>query len=264
MQDGRGALMEGRGLFDLEGHVAVVTGGSRGIGLGYAKGLARHGACVAIWARDQDRINDAVGQLHELGAKAEGFVCEVSEEDQVVAQTQATIERFGKIDSLFANAGVGVPSRFVDMSVDLWNQVMAVNLVGPFLCFREAAKHMIDRGEGGKLIATASIGANFGSPMQEHYSASKAGVMALVRGLSVELARYDIQANAILPGWIETDMTTGARSWEKFDQAVLHRTPARRWGGPADLEAVAVYLASASSRFHTGDVLVVDGGYSIF
>lgn len=251
-------------IFDLNGHVALVTGGNGGIGLGMARGLAKSGASIAVWGRNPAKNAAAVDELTALGVAAAAFEVDVTSEEQVTAAMGATLARFGRVDSCFANAGVGVAASFVDMTIADWNAVVDINLVGAFLSFREAARHMIDRGGGGKLVGIASIGSIHGMPRQAQYSASKAGLCALVRSLAVELARHDIQANSILPGWIETDMTEGARSWDKLRETVVHRTPARRWGRPEDFEGVAVYLASRASSFHTGDTLRVDGGYAVF
>ena len=150
------------------------------------------------------------------------------------------------------------------MSEADWDQVVDTNLKGAWLMAQEVARHMVRLGHGGAIVNVASILGLGGSPGVAAYCASKAGVVNLTRALAVELARHDIQVNAVVPGWIETDMTEGARSWDKLNQAVLARTPARRWGTPEDFEAVAVYLASTGSRFHTGDVLRLDGGYSLF
>jgi NAD(P)-dependent dehydrogenase (short-subunit alcohol dehydrogenase family) len=139
-----------------------------------------------------------------------------------------------------------------------------VNLDGAFLTFREIARHMVERGGGGKLVAVGSIAERFGTPRQPHYAVSKAALGSLVRSFAVELARHDVQVNAILPGWIETEATAPARAHAPLDEAILRRTPARRWGAPEDLEGIAVYLASDASRFHTGDSICIDGGYSIF
>jgi NAD(P)-dependent dehydrogenase (short-subunit alcohol dehydrogenase family) len=177
---------------------------------------------------------------------------------------KATVARFGRVDSCFANAGIGIAKPFLETSVEDWERVLSVNLRGTFLTFREAARHMVARGGGGKLVAIASVGSIHGMPRQESYSASKAGIAALVRSVAVELAKYDIQANTILPGWIATDMTEGARGWEKLNATIVQRTPARRWGQPEDFEAIAVYLASPATKFHTGDVVRIDGGYAIF
>lgn len=251
-------------LFNLEGHVAIITGGNGGIGLGMARGLARAGATIAVWGRNIHKNAEAVAELSALGATAGGFAVDVTQEEQVVSTMRETLERFGRVDSCFANAGVGRAAAFTEMTIEDWNAVVDINLVGAFLTFREAARHMIARGGGGKLIGIASIGSIHGMPRQAQYSASKAGLCALVRSLAVELGRHDIQANTILPGWIETDMTEGARSWDKLRETVVHRTPARRWGRPEDFEGVAVYLASPASAFHTGDTLRVDGGYAVF
>jgi NAD(P)-dependent dehydrogenase (short-subunit alcohol dehydrogenase family) len=251
-------------LFNLEGHVAIITGGNGGIGLGMARGLAKAGATIAVWGRNIHKNAEAVAELSALGATAGGFAVDVTQEEQVVSTMRETLERFGRVDSCFANAGVGRAAAFTEMTIEDWNAVVDINLVGAFLTFREAARHMIARGGGGKLIGIASIGSIHGMPRQAQYSASKAGLCALVRSLAVELGRHDIQANTILPGWIETDMTEGARSWDKLRETVVHRTPARRWGRPEDFEGVAVYLASPASAFHTGDTLRVDGGYAVF
>jgi NAD(P)-dependent dehydrogenase (short-subunit alcohol dehydrogenase family) len=251
-------------MFDLRGHVAVVTGGNGGIGLAMAKGLAKAGANVALWGRNADKNAAALDALCGLGCDADAFVCDVADEAQIVATMRATLERFGRVDSCFANAGVGRARSFLDMTVEDWDVVMRVNMVGAFLTFREALKHMVERGGGGKLVGIASVGSIHGIPRGENYSASKAGMCALIRSLAVEFARHDIQANAILPGWIDTDMTADAQKFDKLNAAILQRTPLRRWGKPEDFEGIAVYLASPASRFHTGDVIRIDGGYAVF
>lgn len=251
-------------LFNLEGHVALVTGGNGGIGLGMARGLAKAGASVAVWGRNCGKNADAVAELRSLGREAQAFACDVSCEQDVARAMEQTLEHFGRVDSCFANAGVGRAVAFTEMSIEDWSAVVDINLVGTFLTFREALRHMKARGGGGKLIAVASVGSMHGMPRQAHYSASKAGVCALVRSLAVEYGREGIRANTIIPGWIETEMTDAARSWDKLRETVVHRTPARRWGRPQDFEGIAVYLASKASDFHTGDTLRVDGGYAVF
>jgi NAD(P)-dependent dehydrogenase (short-subunit alcohol dehydrogenase family) len=251
-------------MFDLTGHVALVTGGNSGIGLGFARGLAKAGANIALWGRDEAKSHAAAEELAELGTEVQAFRCDVAEEQSVIEQTAAVVERFGRIDSCFANAGYGQASSFLDTTLDDWNAVIKVNLTGVFVTFREVAKHMVERGGGGKLVATSSIGSIHGMPRQESYAATKGGLNALVRSVAVELGRYDIQANCVLPGWIETPATAPALEYKKLYDTIVHRTPAKRWGKPEDLEGVAVYLASEASRFHTGDTLVVDGGYVCF
>jgi len=251
-------------IFNLKGHVAVITGGNGGIGLGMGRGLAKAGASIAVWGRNTGKNAAAVAELRELGSDAEAFVCDVAQESDVVRAMRETLARFGRVDSCFANAGVGRMVAFADMTIEDWNAVVDVNLLGTFLTFREAVRHMKARGGGGKLIAIASVGSIHGMPRQAQYSASKGGVCSLVRSLAVECGKDGIQANTVIPGWIETEMTEAARSWAKLSETVVHRTPARRWGTPQDFEGVAVYLASRASDFHTGDTLRVDGGYAIF
>jgi NAD(P)-dependent dehydrogenase (short-subunit alcohol dehydrogenase family) len=229
-----------------------------------ARGMAKAGASIAVWGRNRNKNSSAVAELSALGVEAEAFEADISKEDEVTAAMAATLGRFGHVDSCFANAGVGLARPFTEMTIADWNAVTDINLIGAFLTFRAASRHMIERGSGGKLIGIASIGSIHGMPRQAQYSASKAGLCAMVRSLAVELARHNIQANAILPGWIETDMTEGARSWEKLRETVVARTPARRWGRPEDFEGIAVYLASRASDFHTGDTIRVDGGYAVF
>jgi NAD(P)-dependent dehydrogenase (short-subunit alcohol dehydrogenase family) len=252
------------GIFDLGGRVAVVTGGNRGIGLGIARGLARAGARLALWARDAAQSREAVGQLEALGAEAIALPCDVSREADVQEALRGTLARFGRVDVCFANAGYGAAANPLKLSLDDWRKLLSVNLDGAFLTLREAGRHMVERGGGGKLVAISSITEIFGTPKQPHYAAGKAALGALVRSFAVELARHDIQVNAILPGWIATDATAPAQRHAPLNDAILRRTPARRWGTPEDLEGIAIYLASDASRFHTGDSIRVDGGYSVF
>jgi len=250
--------------FDLAGRVAVVTGGNRGIGLGIARGLLRAGARLAIWARDEERSREARSELLELAPDVHCVRCDVASEADVRRAAQETIARLGRIDVCFANAGFGTPVQPLRMTLEEWRRVLAVNLDGAFLTFREVARHMVERGGGGKLVAIGSISEIFGTPKQPHYAASKAALGALVRSFAVELARHDVQVNLILPGWIVTEATQPALDHAPLNEAILHRTPARRWGTAEDLEGIAVYLASDASRFHPGDSIRIDGGYSIF
>jgi NAD(P)-dependent dehydrogenase (short-subunit alcohol dehydrogenase family) len=252
----------------LDGHVAVVTGGNRGIGLGLSEGLIDAGATVAVWARDEGRNREACARLAkrgvETGGRALSVRCDVSDEGQVATAMRETLAETGKVDSLFANAGVGGGARFVDMTLAEWRRVMAVNLDGAFLTLREAARHLVERGEGGSLIAVSSVSAIHGAPRMEHYAASKTAVLALVRGLAVELARHRVRCNAILPGWTETEMIEPGKANQRWVDATIGRTPVRRWGTPSDFGALAAYLADPSLLFHTGDAIVVDGGYTVF
>ena len=253
-----------RGPFDLTGRVAVVTGGNRGIGLGIARGLARAGATLALWARDEARSREACDSLGAEGARVLALRCDVACEADVRSASEETLSRFGRIDACFANAGFLETRDPLRMTLEQWRRVLDVNLDGAFLTFREVARHMVERGGGGKLVALGSISERFGTPKQPHYAASKAALAALVRSYAVELARHDVQVNLIQPGWIATEAIAPAVDHPPLHEAILRRTPARRLGTPDDLAGIAVYLASDASRFHTGDSLRVDGGYSVF
>lgn len=249
---------------DLTDRVVVVTGGNGGIGLGMARGLARAGAAVSVWGRNAEKNESAVVELRDLGVRAEAVVVDVTDEAGVDAAMAATLESFGTVDALIANAGTGGGAPFVDQTLDAWRRVMAVNLDGAFLCFRAAARHLVERGQGGALVGVSSTSAVHGAPANQAYSCSKTAMLALVRGLAVELARHRIRANTIMPGWVETEMTAPLMGWEKFIRSTTDRTPVRRWGVPDDFASAAVFLADPTQRFHTGDCLVIDGGYSIF
>lgn len=251
--------------FDLTGHCALVTGGNSGIGLGMASALAQAGADVAIWGTNEAKNEAAAAELQQHGTKVVALRCDVGEEAEVEAAFAATIEALGKVDSCFANAGIGggAPS-FAEFTLEQWRRVTRVNLDGVFLTFRAAVRHLVERGEGGSLAVTSSLSAIEGAARNQAYASTKGGVVSMMKGLAVELARYGIRANAILPGWIDTPMTAPAFGWEKFSEKVLPRVPMRRWGEPDDFGGIAVYLASDASRYHTGDTIVVDGGYGIF
>ena len=253
-----------RGVTDLKGTVALITGGNGGIGLGMATGLAEAGADIAIWGRNAEKNEQAVIELEKTGRRVHTEVCDVGDEAQVVASFAATVEELGAVDSVFANAGISGIAAITDMTLDEWQRVMRVNLDGTFLTFREAARYLVARAEGGALVAVSSMVSNFGAPRQVHYAASKTGVLGLVRSLAVELARHDIRVNALLPGWTDTDMLAGGKGWQKFVDSTVGRTPVRRWGTPEDMAAAAVFLADKTQTFHTGDTLLVDGAYSVY
>lgn len=258
------------GDFDLSGRVAIVTGGNGGIGLGMAKALARAGCAVSIWGRNADKNRAALAQLQAEGTRVEARACDVANRAAIEEAFAGTLQAFGRVDGCFANAGIGSGGRtaFVDRSEAEWRTMFATNLDGVFHVFQVALRHMIARAETGdrfgRLVATSSLASLFGVPRGEHYGATKAALNELVRTLAVEHARYGVTANAILPGWIETGMTSPLTASEKFVGAVMPRIPARRFGVPADFGGIAVYLMSALSSYHTGDCLVIDGGYSKF
>jgi NAD(P)-dependent dehydrogenase (short-subunit alcohol dehydrogenase family) len=177
-----------------------------------------------------------------------------------------TLRVLGRVDGCFANAGVSGrgTSSFLALSAQEWRRVLAVNLDGAFYTLRAAARHMVERGGGGALVGTASLAAIEGAARNEHYAATKGGLISMLRALAVEFARHGIRANAVLPGWIETSMTAGAIANEKFANNVLPRIPMRRWGTGDDFGGIAVYLLSEASRYHTGDTFLIDGGYALF
>lgn len=240
----------------------MVTGGNRGIGLGYARGLAKAGANLAIWSRNAARNTAATRELQDLGAEAIGVECDVTDEAAVAAATQTVIEAFGAIDSLFANAGMSNAAPFPeDFSMERWRSVLDVNLDGVFLTCREVSRAMIAGGSGGSIVLTASVAGRLGIPRQPHYSASKGAVLNLTRSLAQSLAKHRIRVNSVSPGFVETDMTEDWSSSDRFEQTMIKgRVPLRRWGTAADFEGVAVYLASDESSFMTGADLTLDGG----
>ena len=252
--------------FDLTGKVGLVTGGNSGIGLGMAKGLAQAGAGVCIWGTNAEKNAAALAELQQYSENVQALICDVADEQQVNDAVAQTLERFGRIDGCFANAGVGNRNRnaFFEFETEEWRRVLGVNLDGVFYTFRAVAKHMVERGGGGSLVATSSGTAIQGAARNEAYASAKGALRSLILSLAVELARWQITANTIIPGWIETPMTDRAFHDEKFVGAVLKRIPARRWGTPEDFAGIAVYFMSDASRFHTGDTVILDGGFSKF
>jgi NAD(P)-dependent dehydrogenase (short-subunit alcohol dehydrogenase family) len=253
--------------FDLTGKVALITGGNSGIGLGMARAVAQAGADVAIWGTNPGKNAAAKAELGKSGRKIVALQCDVSDEKAVEAAFAETVGALGRVDGCFANAGVsgrGGSASFAEMSAEEWRRVLKVNLDGAFFTFRAAARHMIARGGGGVLVGTASLAAIEGAARSEHYAATKGGLISMVRALAVEFARHGVRANAILPGWIETDMTANAIGNEKFARNVLPRIPMRRWGRGDDFGGIAVYLMSPASAYHTGDTFLIDGGYALF
>jgi NAD(P)-dependent dehydrogenase (short-subunit alcohol dehydrogenase family) len=255
--------------FDLKGKVALVTGGNRGIGFGMVQALAEAGADVVIWGSNKERNVEAEGKLDRLGVRVLAQQVDVADEAAVVKAMIEAAVAMGRIDCVIANAGVGggAPS-FAEMSRDVWRRVLSINLDGVFFTCREACRHMVERARagdpGGSIAVVASLAAIEGAARNEAYAATKGGVISMMKAIAVEHARYGVRANAILPGWIATDMTAGAQASPVFAEKVIPRVPIRRWGDPADFGGVAVYLASDASRYHTGDSFVIDGGYSIF
>ncbi|NOX31080.1 MAG: SDR family oxidoreductase [Actinobacteria bacterium] len=249
---------------DLTGRTVLVTGGNGGIGLGMAHACAQHGARIVLWGRNSTKNSTALASLSEAGIDALALVCDVADESAVEAAFAESVEWAGRIDTVFANAGVGGPGvPFTEMTLDQWRQVMAVNLDGVFITFRAAARHMIEHG-GGALVAISSTSAIHGAAGNEAYGSSKTALLGLTRALAVAMARHNIRVNALLPGWVRTEMTDAGYTYEKFRDNTTKRTPLRRWAEPADMGPAAVFLADPDAMYHTGQHVTVDGGYTIF
>jgi 2-deoxy-D-gluconate 3-dehydrogenase len=249
-------------MFDLTSKIALVTGGNGGIGLGMAKGLGRSGATVLIVGRNAEKSAAALRELQSLGVKAESLPCDVTDESAVKALFAQVQDRHGRLDILVNNAGSTVRKPPQDFTLAEWNQVMDVNLTSAFLCARAAHPLMVKAGAG-KIINIGSIMSIFGAPYAPAYCASKGAMVQFTKSLATAWAKDQIQVNTVLPGWIDTELTQGARvQVAGLYERVLARTPAGRWGVPEDLAGIAVFLASKASDFVTGAAIPVDGGYA--
>jgi 2-dehydro-3-deoxy-D-gluconate 5-dehydrogenase len=248
--------------FDLSGKAALVTGGNGGIGLGMARGLAAAGATLAIAGRDADKNATAVRELEKLGARAFAIAGELTDESACRALVDTAAARMGRLDILINNAGINVRKAPQDYSLEEWRSVLDTNLTSAFVASQAAYPHL-KRAGGGKIVNIGSMMSIFGAPYAVAYAASKGGIVQLTRGLATAWAQDHIQVNAVLPGWIDTELTRRAREQvEGLHQRVLARTPAGRWGEPNDLAGIAVFLSSSASDFITGTAIPVDGGYS--
>ena len=248
---------------ELKGRVAVVTGGNGGIGLGMARGLAGAGAAVVIAGRNAEKSRRAVAELTGLGAEAAAIECDVAEESAVEALVRGAVDRFGRLDVLVNNAGMNIRKPVQDLTLAEWRRVLDTNLTSAFLACR-AAYPVMKRNGGGKIINIGSMMSIFGASFAPAYAASKVGIVQLTKAMASAWARDNIQVNAVLPGWIDTELTQNARrEVQGLHDRVLARTPADRWGVPEDLSGIAVFLGGPASDFVTGTAIPVDGGYSI-
>jgi 2-dehydro-3-deoxy-D-gluconate 5-dehydrogenase len=250
-------------LFNLHGKVAIVTGGNGGIGLGMAQGLADAGAAVAIVARNEAKSNDAVAELRQRGAKAISITADVTDKAAVTAMTERVGRELGRIDILVNNAGINIRKPPHTLEIEEWHRVLDTNLTSAFLCSQAAHPAMKTAG-GGKIINIGSMMSIFGASFAPAYAASKGGIVQFTRACACAWASDNVQVNAILPGWIDTDLTKRARQEvDGLHGKVLARTPAARWGEIADFAGIAVFLASTASDFVTGTAIPVDGGFSV-
>jgi 2-deoxy-D-gluconate 3-dehydrogenase len=245
--------------FDLQGKTALVTGGNGGIGLGIAKGLAQAGAQVAIAGRNEAKNKTA---LQALGAEAIAVSGDVNDAAAVKRMVAETVKAFGGLDILVANAGINIRKPPQDYTLEEWHRIMDTNLTSVFACCQAAYPEMQRRG-GGKIVTIGSMTSLFGFDVGPVYAASKGAVVQLTRSLAAAWAKDSIQVNSILPGFIDTELTRNLRrNFPEAHERVIARTPARRWGEPADLAGTAVFFCSRASDFVTGTALPVDGGFS--
>lgn len=250
-------------MFDLSGKVAVVTGGNGGVGLAYGRGLVKAGASVAIWGRNSEKNAQAAKELRSLGGRAEAFICDVTSVSSVTEAFDATIASFGQVDCCFANAGGGGFSGATH-SIDRqqWLDAIDLNVMSVVQTWQPMIGHFLDGGRGGRLVVTSSIAARMGMAGAAGYSTTKAAVEGLVKALAVELGGAGVRVNAILPGYMETEMSLNLP--QAMRDACLRRSAIGRYGELKDMEGVAVFLASTESDFMTGQSLVMDGGHTIF
>jgi NAD(P)-dependent dehydrogenase (short-subunit alcohol dehydrogenase family) len=263
------------GLFDLSGKVALVTGGNSGLGLGFARGIAKQGGDVMLWSRNEERNREAVEELRSLGIRAESLQIDVASEEEVIKGMAHTIEVFGRIDCAVANAGTFSNSgNFIGLSTEMYHKLLNINQHGAFYTLREAARHMVRRAKagdpGGSMMICGSLSIFAGVPGMAHYGAAKGALTAIAKSAAVDLGPYGIRVNVVAPGYVKTgDATRASRGKAPENQpepapherGFIDGAPLRRFGYPDDFEGIAAYLASDAARFHTGDVIVIDGGY---
>lgn len=255
-------------LFDLTGKVGLVTGGNQGLGLGYASGMAKCGADVVLWGRRAAKNEEAAAELRAHGVRVLAQEVDVSDEQQVVDAMSEAVHEMGRIDCVVANAGVNShPDSFHEMTSEMYHDLLAVSQHGAFYTLREGVKHMKERADdgdpGGSVIACGSLMAIRGASRLEHYAAAKGALLSMVRGIAVEYGRYGVRANMVAPGYFETELTRSSHVDPAKGRKLGARYPIPRVGNPADLEGITAYLMSDASAYHTGDLIVIDGGLSV-
>jgi NAD(P)-dependent dehydrogenase (short-subunit alcohol dehydrogenase family) len=222
-----------------------------------------------IWGRSAEKNAAAAERLAVTGVRVRTGVIDVADEAAVAEGVARITDEFGRLDAAIANAGMGIPRRdLFEITAEDFERIEAVNVHGVFFTLREAARHMVARSQagepGGSLVAIASTAAIHGAARNEHYGATKGAVVAMVRAMAVELAAHRIRANTVCPGWVRSELTAGMQEWDRFNEKVISRVPMKGWGDPEDFAGIAAYLASDAAAFHTGDTIVLDGGYTVF
>ena len=247
-------------LFDLSGKVALVTGGTHGLGMAVAVALAEAGATLVVNGHSADKMELALKEYEARGIRARGYLFDVTNEAEVAEAVARIASEVGPVDILVNNAGIIKRIPAVEMSIAEWNAVIATDLTAPFILSKAVAGSMIERG-GGKIINMCSMMSEVGRDTVSAYAAAKGGLKLLTRNLATEWARYNIQVNGIGPGYFATAQTAPIRvGGHPFNEFILQRTPAARWGDPEDLAGTAVFLASRASDFVNGHIVYVDGG----
>ena len=256
-----------KGLFDCTGKVALVTGGNSGLGLGFARGIAKQGGAVEIWGRNAERNASSVAELQGLGVRASARAVDVGSEDAILKGYKELLAEYGRLDCVIANAGLPPPytDDTLTVSTKQFRDFMEVSFFGAYFTIVEGARHMVERAKagepGGSLIFCGSLSMFAGLPGKGAYAGSKAGMGSIMRSLAVEMGKYGIRSNSVAPGYIKTGMMEGASEemQKQVDAYFSGKTPIGRPGYPEDFEAIAAYLCSDSSSFHSGDTIIIDG-----
>lgn len=247
--------------FSLRGKCGLVTGAGSGIGRAMAEGLAEAGATVALAGRDVGKLQKAADAMTAAGLNALPYPVDMAEPASIAALVASIVDDFGRIDFLFNNAGIIHRASAETFPLDKWEEMLKVNLTGPFILSQAVARHMIAQGAGGSIINTSSLIAVFGGVSVPAYAATKGGITQLTKSMSNDLAPHGIRVNAIGPGWVRTDMTEALQTNTERFEAISNRIPLGRWAEPQDLAGLAVFLASDASAYITGQVIFIDGGY---
>jgi NAD(P)-dependent dehydrogenase (short-subunit alcohol dehydrogenase family) len=252
--------------WNMEGKVVVVTGGNAGIGLGFARGIARAGGDVVIWGRRREKNEAAAAELKAFGTRVLTQEVDVSDESRVVAAMAEAVKAMGRVDGLIANAGIMTRARsFLELTSETYHQLLGINQHGAMYAAREAARHMktrFDSGDaGGSILFCASLSALTGSAGMQHYNAAKGALASMARGIAVDLGRYGVRCNTVCPGYTVSETVKDQGPESVLGKQVRERTPIPRFGTAEDFEGIGVYFMSDASRFHTGDLVKVDGGW---